>query len=112
VWPEVGVMVAGSIWPLCAQYGRPTVGGGFRVGEVAGEATRCDGGGENGVSGPWGGGEAHKLTQLNPRLLEKGGSTHRSGGRTRRRGSIELGGVVWVGRGQCEELGELGAVLL
>jgi hypothetical protein len=105
-------MVEGSIWPLSARYGWPTAGGGFRSGEVAGEATQCDGGGENGVSGPWGGGEAHKLTQLNPRLLEKGGSTHRSGGRTRRRGSIELGGVVWVGRGQCEELGELGAVLL
>jgi hypothetical protein len=27
-------------------------------------------------------------------------------------GSIELGGGVWEGRGRCEELGELGAVLL
>jgi hypothetical protein len=27
-------------------------------------------------------------------------------------GSIELGGGVWGGRGRCEELGELGAVLL
>jgi hypothetical protein len=43
-------MVAGSIWPLSARYGRPTMGGGFRGGEVAGEATQCDGGGENGAS--------------------------------------------------------------
>jgi hypothetical protein len=46
VWPEVGVMVAGSIWPLSARYGRPTAGGYFHGGEVAGEATHCDGGGE------------------------------------------------------------------
>jgi hypothetical protein len=30
----------------------------------------------------------------------------------RRRVSIVLGGGVWGGRGRCEELGELGAVLL
>jgi hypothetical protein len=53
-----------------------------------------------------------ELTQLDPRLPERGGSTHRSGGRARRRDSIELGGGVWGGRGRCEELGELGVVLL
>jgi hypothetical protein len=69
-------------------------------------------GGENGVSGPWGGGEAHELTQLNPRLIERGGSTHWSEGRARWRGSIKLGGGVWGGRGRCEELGKLEVVLL
>jgi hypothetical protein len=67
---------------------------------------------KNGVLIPWGGGEAHELTQLNPRLLERGWSTHRSGGRAWRRGSIELRGGVWGGRGRCEELGKLRAVLL
>jgi hypothetical protein len=51
-------------------------------------------------------------TQLNFKLPEKGGGTHQSGGRARRRGSIELGGEVWGSRGRCEELGELGVVLL
>jgi hypothetical protein len=36
-------MVAESIWLLSARYGRPTAGGGFCGGEVAGEATQCDG---------------------------------------------------------------------
>jgi hypothetical protein len=104
--------VVGSIWPVDARDGRSTVGGGSRGGEIAGEAIQCDREGENGALGPWGGGEAQELTQLDPRLLERGGSTHRSGGRVRRRGSIEIGGGVWGGRGRCEELGELGAVLL
>jgi hypothetical protein len=46
----------------------------------------ADGGGENGALGSWGGGEAQELTQLDPRLLERGGITHWSGGRARRRG--------------------------
>jgi hypothetical protein len=32
-------MVAGSIWLESARYGRPTVGGGSRGDETAGEAT-------------------------------------------------------------------------
>jgi hypothetical protein len=94
----------GSIWPVDARDGRSTAGGGSRGGEIAVEAIQCDGEGE--------GGEAQELTQLDPRLLERGGSTHRSGGRVRRRDSIAIGGGVWGGRGQCEELGEFEAVLL
>jgi hypothetical protein len=95
-----------------ARDGRSTAGGGSRGGEIAVEAIQCDGEGENGALAPWGGGEAQELTQLDPRLLERGGSTHRSGGRVRRRDSIAIGGGVWGGRGQCEELGEFEAVLL
>jgi hypothetical protein len=102
----------GSICPVDAQDGRSTGGGGSRGGEIVGEAIQCDGGGENGSLGPWGGGEAQELTQLDPKLPERGGSTHRSGGRARWCGSIELGGGVWGGRGRCEELRELGVVLL
>jgi hypothetical protein len=87
-------MVAGSIWSPSARYGRPTAGGGFRGGEVTGEATQCDGGGKNGVSGPWGGGEAHELTQLNPRLLERGGRLSGAQEGSSGVGSIELGGGV------------------
>jgi hypothetical protein len=92
-----GVTEVGSIWPVDARDGRSTVDGGLRDGEIAGEAKQCDGEGENGALGPWGGGEALEPTQLDPRLLERGGSTHRSGGRARRRGSIEPRGGVWGG---------------
>jgi hypothetical protein len=102
----------GSIWPVDAQDGWSTAGGGLHGGEIAGEAKQCDGEGKNGSLGPWGGGEAPEPTQLDPRLLERGGSTHWSGGRVWRHGSIEPEGGVWGGRGRCEELGELRAVLL
>ena len=102
----------GSIWSVDARDCRSTAGGGLCGGEIAGEAKQCDGEGENGALGPWGGGEAPKLTQFDPRLLERGRSTHWSEGRARWRGSIKLGGGVWGGRGRCEELGKLEVVLL
>jgi hypothetical protein len=94
-------MKVGSIWPVDARDGRSTTDGSSRGGEIASEAIQCDEEGENGALGPWGGGKSQELTQLDPSLLERGGSIHRSGGRARRRGSIELGGGVWGGRGRC-----------
>jgi hypothetical protein len=53
---------------------------------IAGEATGHDsGGGESGASCSGRGGEVCELTQLDLRLLERVGETHRSGGRERRR---------------------------
>jgi hypothetical protein len=62
-----------------------------------GVATGCDVEGESGASCPWRGGEVCELTQLDLRLLERGGRTHRSGGRWRCAGSIKLrgGGGEW-----------------
>jgi hypothetical protein len=39
------------------------------------------GGGESGASCSWRGGEVRELSQFDPKLLERGGGAHRSGGR-------------------------------